>query len=207
MYNVTLLNLHLQSVYDLRDLQHELTELVLEVKLSEINRDITSQSICNQQLYESFKSPLSRSFFLVTPKSKYDPNTMDNITDNKNSSPRLFMKMHFMACDDNCSDFYLWYVKQYHIYYYTSMRNLQNETGGRNPSTFKEFFFGLMSHYYYNSYTKYFILFFLIGIILISYKFIKHLKKRIFFIIISFIILYLLIVSFYWLRYILFGIR
>ena len=75
-----LLNLHLQSVYDLRDLQHDLTELVLKVKLSEINRDITSQSICNQQLYESFKSPLSRSFFLVTPKSKYDPNTMDNIT-------------------------------------------------------------------------------------------------------------------------------
>lgn len=129
------------------------------------------------------------------------------ITDNTNSSPRLFMKMHFMACDDNCSDFYLWCVKQYHIYYYISMRNLQNETGGRNPSTFKEFFFGLMSHYYYNSYTKYLILFFLIGIILISYKFIKHLKKRIFFIVISFMILYLLIVSFYWLRYILFGVR
>ena len=75
-----LLNLHLQSVYDIRNLQHDLTEKILKVRLDEINQHISLQPIVHQQLFESFKTPSSRSFLLVTPKNKDDPNTMDNLT-------------------------------------------------------------------------------------------------------------------------------
>jgi hypothetical protein len=136
------------------------------------------------------------------------------LTKKEGSSPRVFIKLHFLVSEDNSySDFYLWCVKQYHVYYYKSMRNLQNETGGRHPTTFKEFFFGLMAHFYYNLYTKYFIFFIIIILIFIlNYLFkikllYKNVKKISIYLLISLILLYLSIVLFYWSRYKLFGIR
>jgi hypothetical protein len=152
----------------------------------------------------NIKHKIQKNDFIIFDFGK---TTHQVITDENKSSPRLFMKIHFLINENNTnSHFYLWGIKQYHIIYYKMMRSLQNETGGRHPSNFKEFFWGLMSHFYYNNYTKYVILIVLALIGLFAFK-MKYIKYKILFIIISLLSFYTLIVTFYWMRYIVFNIR
>ena len=84
---------------------------------------------------------------------------------------------------------------------------------GTDPETLYQFFWGLFSQYYMNSYTKYKILFIIITTI-IAIKFLfkiklvyKNISKIIKYLLLSLTSIYLLVIIFYWLRYQLLGIR
>jgi hypothetical protein len=84
---------------------------------------------------------------------------------------------------------------------------------GTDPETFYQFFMGLGCQYFYTKYIKYIILFIILSIIIVI-KFLfkikliyKNILKIIIYVLLSLISIYLLVVTFYWLRYKLFGIR
>jgi len=134
-------------------------------------------------------------------KTKTDKNT-----------PRILLKIHYIICE-NCeySPKYVENIKQFYLYYEYVTRNIMNF--GTEPEGFFNFFIGLLVQFFFTPYIQYIILF-IILIILINLKFVfkikliyKNLLKIIKYVSFSLIFIYLLIVTFYWLRYKLFGIK
>jgi len=143
----------------------------------------------------------------------FDKSTHQVIKEKQTFTPRILFKIHFIVCE-NCkhSKEYVETIKQLYLYYEFSTRYIMQT--GTDPETFYQFFWGMFCHYTTNNdFTKYGILF-IICITVIVLKFVfkikliyKNLSKIIKYIFLSLIIVYLLIVLFYWLRYQLFGIR
>jgi hypothetical protein len=128
-------------------------------------------------------------------------------------TPRILLKLHFIVCEDNCkySKTYINFLKNYFITYDTITRYLLKN--GTDPETFYQFFIGLCCQYFYTPFIQYIILFITITIIIIlnivfKIKLIyKNYQKIIKYVLFSLIFIYLMIVTFYWLRYKLFGIK
>jgi len=127
-------------------------------------------------------------------------------------TPRILLKLHFIVCE-NCkysytyvkfiSNFYKWY---YYIARYT-------EQLGTDPKTFMGFFFGLMWEWPFYSGFKYILcsLFVVIVVLLnvifkIKFK-LKNIARLLLYSCSSMFIIYLFIVTVYYLRYILFNIK
>jgi len=84
---------------------------------------------------------------------------------------------------------------------------------GTDPETFYQFFTGLGCQYFYTKYIEYIILFIILSIIIVI-KFLfkikliyKNISKIIKYVLLSLASIYLLVVTFYWLRYKLFSIK
>ena len=126
--------------------------------------------------------------------------------------PRILLKLHFIVCE-NCK-----YDKEYvnvvshfyKLYYYVAR---YTEQMGTDPTTFMGFFYGLLWEWPFYSLFKYsvFLLFASNIIMLNSYYKIKlsfkNSGKLLFYSSSNIFILYLSIVSFYYFRYILYGIK
>jgi len=132
--------------------------------------------------------------------------------ENKNKTPRILLKLHFIVCDlDNCSKEYIYFVKCFYVCYYYIAR--YTEEIGSDPTTFMGFFYGLLWEYPFYSISKYgvsvcFLLLTLLQnkvfetefMLANTYKFVTN-------DILGISLLYLSVVSFFWIRYKLFGIR
>jgi hypothetical protein len=127
-------------------------------------------------------------------------------------TPRILLKLHFIVYENkDYSPAYLDFLKRYFIIYDITTRYLLKT--GTDPETFYQFFIGLSCQYFYIPYITYIILF-IIGIIVavlnilfkIKIKY-KNISRIIKYALSSLIVIYLLIVLFYWLRYKIFGIR
>jgi hypothetical protein len=142
----------------------------------------------------------------------FDKSTHQVIKGNEKKTPRILLKLHYIVCEE-CSytKDYVAAIKQMYLWYECITRYVMKT--GTDPETFYGFFCGLLCQYYMNDYTVYVLLaYVLILIAVIRYalkvKFIyKNISKFINYIVVSVLIGYLLVVTGYWLRYKLFGIR
>jgi hypothetical protein len=128
------------------------------------------------------------------------------------NTPRLMLKLHFIVCE-NCkySNTYIKFLKKYFINYDIITRYLLKT--GTSPESYYQFFFGLLTQYFYTPYIQYIILF-IIVIIVVILKFVfniklvfKNISKIVNCTLLALTSLYLIIVFLYWLRYKLFGVR
>ena len=127
-------------------------------------------------------------------------------------TPRILLKLHFIVCD-NCkySDNYVKFISNFYIYYYYIAR--YTESIGTDPKTFIGFFFGLMWEWpFYKAFKYIALLTFILILVLLNviYKIkfkVKNICKLLFYSLSSMFIIYLLIVAFYYFRYILFNIK
>ena len=109
---------------------------------------------------------------------------------------RILLKLHFIVCENCKSDTYLSIVSMfYKIYYYIAR---YTEQIGTDPTTFIGFFFGLLWEYPFYIPSKY--VFIVLVTNMILYKTCNYYFAKI-------LVVYLVIVSFYYLRYIFFSIK
>jgi hypothetical protein len=127
-------------------------------------------------------------------------------------TPRILLKMHFIVCE-NCkyNTFYVDFVAFFYKFYYVVAR--YTEQIGTDPTTFMGFFFGLLWEYPFHAAFKYIVLLLFINNMIILNKICdiklnyKNTKKLVAYSFLNVIYIYLCIVSFYYGRYILFGIK
>lgn len=127
-------------------------------------------------------------------------------------TPRILIKLHFIVCE-NCkySKEYIKHISSFYKLYYYIAR--YTEQLGTDPKTFIGFFFGLLWEWPFYTAFKYivFLLFITIIIILnVIYKIkfkLKNISKLLLYSLSSMFVIYLLIVLFYYFRYILFNIK
>lgn len=126
-------------------------------------------------------------------------------------TPRILLKMHFIVCQ-NCNHVaYVDFVAFFYKFYYYLAR--YTEQIGTDPSTFIGFFFGLLWEYPFNSAFKYIVLLLFINNMIVLNKLCdiklnyKNTVKLIGYSVMNVIYIYLCIVSFYYSRYLLLGIK
>lgn len=142
----------------------------------------------------------------------FDKASHQVIKDKQKLTPRILLKIHYIVCE-NCkySKEYVETIKKCYLYYEFITRYFMQV--GTEPETLYQFFWGLFCQYYMNSYTKYIILFIIIiTVIVVNFLFkikllYKNISKIIKYVLLSLASIYLLIVTFYWIRYKLLGIR
>jgi hypothetical protein len=127
-------------------------------------------------------------------------------------TPRILLKLHFIVCE-NCdySHTYVKYITNFYKYYYYIAR--YTEQIGTDPKTFVGFFFGLMWEWPF--YTTFIYtsgaLFITISIavnVIYNIKFeIKNIHKLFLYPLSIMFFMYLLLVYFYYIRYVLLGIK
>jgi hypothetical protein len=142
----------------------------------------------------------------------FDKSTHMVIKDKNKVTPRILLKIHYIVCE-NCkySKEYVERITKFYLYYEYITRYIMKT--GTDPETFYQFFMGVGCQYYFIKHIEYIILF-IILLIIIVIKFLfkikliyKNILKIIIYVLLSLISIYLLLVTFYWLRYKLFGIR
>jgi hypothetical protein len=127
-------------------------------------------------------------------------------------TPRILLKLHFIVCE-NCtySHHYINIVTTFYKYYYYIAR--YTEQIGTDPTTFLGFFFGLMWEWpFYISFQYTTLLLFLTINMILHKKYkmkfnIKNTTKMLLYSFFIMFILYLLVVSFYYFRFLLFHIK
>ena len=142
----------------------------------------------------------------------FDKTTHQVIKDKQELTPRILLKIHYIVCE-NCkySNEYVETIKKCYLYYEFITRYIMKT--GTDPETFYQFFMGLACQYFYTKHIEYILLFIvLLTVIVIKFLFkikliYKNISKIIKYILLSLTSIYLLVVTFYWLRYQLFGIK
>lgn len=123
-------------------------------------------------------------------------------------TPRIMLKLHYIVCE-NCkySIEYINFVSLFYKYYYIVAR--YTEQIGTDPTTFSGFFFGILWEWPFQPSFKYIVVSVVVSDIIalnVFYK-IKNVRKLLIYSLSNLFTLYLLIVSFYYFRYILFNIK
>lgn len=142
----------------------------------------------------------------------FDKSTHQVIKDKQELTPRILLKLHYIVCE-NCqySIEYVEQIKKFYLYYEYITRYIMKT--GTDPETFYQFFMGLACQFFYTNFIEYIILFIIIVIIsfiriVFKIKLIyKNISKIIKYVLLSLISIYLLIVTFYWLRYKIFRVK
>ena len=127
-------------------------------------------------------------------------------------TPRILLKLHFIVCENcNFSKNYVDFISYLYKYYYYLAR--YTEQIGTDPTTFIGFFFGIMWEYPFFPIFKLGIISLTTSILIIlnqvyKIKFIYiNIRKLTYYSVLNLSVLYLFIVSFYYLRFILFKIK
>jgi hypothetical protein len=142
----------------------------------------------------------------------FDKSSHQVIKDREEMTPRILFKMHFLLCENcNYSKEYLTFIKSCYLNYEFITRYFMQV--GTDPETYYQFFCGLYLQFNDNPITKY-IIFLIIFLIIILLKIIfkikliyKNISKIVKYTLLSLIVIYLIIVFFYWIRYKIFGIK
>ena len=125
-------------------------------------------------------------------------------------TPRILLKLHFIVCDNTkCkySDNYVKIISKFYIYYYYIAR--YTEQIGTDPKNFIGFYFGLMWEWPFYKAFKYIIFSIFIAVVYtlnVIFK-MNSIWNLILYSPLTMFNIYLLVVSFYYFRYILFNIR
>ena len=122
-------------------------------------------------------------------------------------TPRILLKLHFIICEKNYSDNYINLIKNFYILYYYIAR--YTEQIGTDPKTFLGFFFGLLwewPFYMEFRYTTLALFTTIVFVLNVIYK-IKNVEKLFGCTMVSLFSIYLIIVSAYYFRYILFHVK
>jgi hypothetical protein len=127
-------------------------------------------------------------------------------------TPRVLLKIHFIVCQD-CKNntFYVDFAAFFYKFYYVVAR--YTEQFGTDPTTFMGFFFGLLWEYPFHAAFKYIVALLFINNIIVLNKLChidlnyKNTNKLIYYSVMNVVYIYLSIVSFYYGRYMLFGIK
>ena len=142
----------------------------------------------------------------------FDKTTHQVIKDKQELTPRILLKIHYIVCENcNYSNEYVETIKKSYLYYEYITRYIMKN--GTDPETFYQFFMGLGCQYFYTKYIEYILLFItLIIIIILKFSFkikliYKNIPRIIKYVLFSLIFIYLMMVTFYWFRYKLFGIK
>jgi hypothetical protein len=127
-------------------------------------------------------------------------------------TPRILLKLHYIVCENcNYSDNYVIFISYFYKYYYFIAR--YTEQLGTDPTTFTGFFFGLIWEWPFYTTFRY-----IVGVVFITIIVylntvckirltIKNIGKILLYSFSIVFYMYLFIVSFYYFRYILLGIR
>jgi len=127
----------------------------------------------------------------------FDRTTHQVIKLEEKPTPRIILKIHYLVCDNcNYSKEYLEFVKKMYLYYEFLTRYFMQI--GTDPETFYQFFWGLFCQFYMNKNTKFILAF----LIIVLFKFLSLSQVSI-----SLFLIYMAIVTFYWLRYKLTGFK
>jgi hypothetical protein len=133
----------------------------------------------------------------------FDNTTHQVIKENEKKAPRILLKLHFIV--SNNSKYDIDRIKNVYILFERITRYIMDT--GTNPTTYYEFFLGLMCQYYCTKYMGLYVILY----ILLLYVFVKDVlklnKNRCIYVFGLLVISYLLIVFFYYMRYKLFLIR
>ena len=133
----------------------------------------------------------------------FDNTTHQVIKENEEKTPRILLKLHFIV--SNNSKYNIDMIKNVYIVYEKITRYVMDT--GTNPESYYEFFWGLICQFYYTKNSVFYVILYL----LLLYVFVKDIlkiKNRICInTLILFVVSYLLIVFFYYMRYKLFLIR
>ena len=123
-------------------------------------------------------------------------------------TPRILLKLHFIVCEQcDYSDNYIKLITNFYIYYYYIAR--YTEQIGTDPKTFLGFFFGLLWEWPFYTEFRYTTLALFTTIVLflnVIYK-IKNVEKLLGCSMVCLFSAYLIIVTGYYLRYILFHVK
>uniref|UniRef100_A0A6C0DEA9 Aspartyl/asparaginy/proline hydroxylase domain-containing protein n=1 Tax=viral metagenome TaxID=1070528 RepID=A0A6C0DEA9_9ZZZZ len=123
-------------------------------------------------------------------------------------TPRIMLKLHYIVCE-NCkySIEYVNFVSLFYKNYYIIAR--YTEQIGTDPTSFTGFFFGILWEWPFNPSFKYIVLSAFVSDIIVLNVFykIKNVRKLLLYSFSNMFTLYLLIVSFYYFRYVLFKIK
>ena len=142
----------------------------------------------------------------------FDNTTHQVIKENNKDTPRILLKLHYIVCE-NCqySREYVNKIRQLYLYYEFITRYVMQT--GTDPETFYQFFLGLLCQFYMHKFFG--VIFALLCIIIVVFlryvlkiklvftnflKVIAHLTCILFIIFIS-------IVTLYWVRFLMFGIK
>jgi hypothetical protein len=126
-------------------------------------------------------------------------------------TPRKMLKLHFLVFDNGTSDVYMYCIKYYFIMYNTITRYIIHS--GTDPGTFSGFFWGIMAQSFYFQYTPLILISTLLFIaVVLHVMFKKRMIKTSFLKYISYIfssgfILYVLLVTGFYFRYLITGIK
>ena len=127
-------------------------------------------------------------------------------------TPRILLKLHFIVCE-NCvfSKNYVDFISFFYKYYYYIAR--YTEQIGTDPTTFMGFFFGIMWEYPLFPNFKWMVIFLCISNLVMlnqvyKIKFAyKNILSLVFYSGLNLSSIYVIVVSFYYFRYVLFGIK
>lgn len=127
-------------------------------------------------------------------------------------TPRILMKLHFIVCD-NCpfSDDYVQFVSYFYKYYYYVAR--YTEQLGTDPTTFAGFFLGLIWEWPFYTAFAYGTVFVVVSSVSVLNVFFnvqfesQNINKLIFYSFCNLFSIYLVVVSFYYLRYIFYNVK
>lgn len=165
------------------------------------NNDDTSTEFINLGL----KHKLNRGDYMIFDFDK----TLHQVKKSGDQlTPRILLKLHFIVCE-NCkySDNYVKFISNFYKYYYYIAR--YTEQIGTDPKTFWGFFWGLIWEFPFYSISKYIICLLLIIIVIVLNHYNKNqsITNLSLYSFLSLFIIYLLIVLFFYIRYILFNIK
>lgn len=141
----------------------------------------------------------------------FDKTIHQVIKEQQKMTPRILLKIHYIVCENpNYTKKDVEKIKKMYLYYEFITRYIM-ETGS-NPETFYQFFFGVACQYFNVKYITPLLILLLILIIFINVVLkinltFKNSPKILLLLVKAYIILYLLLVLFYWLRYKLFKIK
>lgn len=124
------------------------------------------------------------------------------IKTSNHSSERILMKLHYIVCE-NCHPYYIYLASLFYRLYYWIAR--YTEQLGTDPTTFIGFFFGILWEYPFYNKTKYGLLT-LSSLLFLCLKKKRNTKHSIYYTFIYLISIYLCIVTWFWIRYVLFRI-
>ena len=142
----------------------------------------------------------------------FDRTTHEVIKDKSDNTQRTMLKLHFIVCEDcKWPSIYVEMCKKIYLYYEFITRYVMES--GKDPETFIQFFFGLMSSTLYLQYLYFYLLIIFIVILTvinkvfkIKFKY-KNVLKFVKYTLLLLFIGYSMFVLFFWLRFQLFNIK
>lgn len=142
----------------------------------------------------------------------FDNTTHQVIKESNKDTPRILLKLHYIVCEDcKYSREYVNKIKNLYLYYEFITRYIMQT--GTDPETYYQFFLGILCQFYMYKFSGLIIA--ILCLLILTYmryilkiKFVTSNMLKISTILVTTLLaIYMIVVLFYWLRFIIFGIK